>query len=189
MPHSDVVIVGAGVIGSSIAYHLGKRGMCSTVVERESIGTRASGKAWAVIRYPPMLLAEKMAHRTVDAGAGVDLVEMLTGDSVENWLYLFASSYARMPDLALEISHSERGALQRAFVRITTVCLGPAVCIVELRRIVFSMSLLARCALAPLTFLLVLALWAPMASAGALDSNGNLSKGEPRDWARAATDS
>ena len=58
MPHCDVVIIGAGVIGSSIAYHLGKRGMRSTVVERESIGTRASGKAWAVIAYPPTLLAE-----------------------------------------------------------------------------------------------------------------------------------
>jgi glycine oxidase len=109
MPHSDVVIVGAGVIGSSIAYHLGKRGMRSTVVERESIGTRASGKAWAVIGYPPMLLAEMMAHRTVDAGAGVDLAEMLTGDTMGSWLYLFASSYARMPDLALEVS--ERGGV------------------------------------------------------------------------------
>jgi len=49
MPHCDVAIVGAGVIGSSIAYHLGKHGMSSVVVERESIGTRASGKAWAVI--------------------------------------------------------------------------------------------------------------------------------------------
>ncbi len=45
MPHSDVVIVGAGVIGCSIADHLGKRGMRATVVERETIGTRASGKA------------------------------------------------------------------------------------------------------------------------------------------------
>ncbi len=42
MPQSDVVIIGAGAIGCSIAYHLGKRGMRATVVERESIGTRAS---------------------------------------------------------------------------------------------------------------------------------------------------
>ena len=40
MPHGDVVIIGAGAIGCSIAYHLGKRGMRTTVVERESIGTR-----------------------------------------------------------------------------------------------------------------------------------------------------
>jgi glycine oxidase len=109
MPHCDVVIVGAGVIGSSIAYHLGKRGMRSTVVERESIGTRASGKAWAVISYPPTLLAEEMAHNTVDDAAGVDFAEMPAGDTVGNWLYLFTSSYERMPDLALEIS--ERGGV------------------------------------------------------------------------------
>ena len=107
MPHRDVVIVGAGVIGSSIAYHLGKRGMRSTVVERESIGTRASGKAWAVISYPPTLLADEIAHHTVDDGAGVDIAEMPANDAVGNWLYLFASSYERMPDLTLEIS--ERG--------------------------------------------------------------------------------
>ena len=52
----------------------------------------------------------------------------------------------------------------------------------------FPMSLPARCALAPLRALLVLALWAPLASAGALDSNGTPSKGEPSAWARA-TDS
>jgi glycine oxidase len=109
MPHCDVVIVGAGVIGSSIAYHLGKRGMRSTMVERESIGVRASGKAWAVIVYPPKEFAKKMTHRTVDYGTGVDLAEIPAGDSAENWHSLFASSYDRMPDLALEIS--ERGGV------------------------------------------------------------------------------
>jgi glycine/D-amino acid oxidase-like deaminating enzyme len=79
------------------------------VVERESIGTRASGKAWAVISYPPTLLADEMMHHTVDDGAGADLAEMPAGDTVGNWLYLFASSYERMPDLALEIS--ERGGV------------------------------------------------------------------------------
>jgi len=108
MPHCDVVIVGAGAIGSSIAYHLGKRGMRSTLVERESIGTRASGKAWAVISYPPTLIADEVMHQPIDAG-GVDLSEMPADDTVGNWLYLFTSSYERMPDLALEIS--ERGGI------------------------------------------------------------------------------
>ena len=109
MPHCDVVIVGAGVIGSSIAYHLGKRGMRSTVVERESIGTRASGKAWAVISYPPTLIADEVMHQPIDDAAGVDLAEMPADDTVGNWLYLFSSSYERMPELALEIS--ERGGI------------------------------------------------------------------------------
>jgi glycine oxidase len=109
MPHCDVVIVGAGIIGSSIAYHLGKRGMRSTVIERESIGTRASGKAWAVISYPPTLIADEAVHHPTDDAAGVNIAEMPTDDTVGNWLYLFSSSYERMPDLALEIS--ERGGV------------------------------------------------------------------------------
>jgi glycine oxidase len=109
MPHREVVIVGAGVIGSSIAYHLGKRGMHSTLVERESIGTRASGKAWAVISYPPTLIADEVMHQPICEQAGVDLAEMPADDTVGNWLYLFSSSYERMPDLALEIA--ERGGI------------------------------------------------------------------------------
>jgi hypothetical protein len=51
------------------------------------------------------------------------------------------------------------------------------------------MSLLGRCARAPLRVLLILALWAPLASAGELNSNDNRSKGEPSALARAAADS
>jgi glycine/D-amino acid oxidase-like deaminating enzyme len=47
----EIVIVGAGVIGCSIAHHLGRKGIPSQIVERESIGARASGKAWGVITY------------------------------------------------------------------------------------------------------------------------------------------
>jgi len=109
MARCDVVIVGAGVIGCSIAYHLGKRGMRATVVERESIGTRASGKAWAVISYPPTLIADEVMHQPIDDPARIDLSEMPEDDTVGNWLYLFTSSYERMPDLALEIA--ERGGI------------------------------------------------------------------------------
>jgi glycine/D-amino acid oxidase-like deaminating enzyme len=83
--------------------------MRSTVVERESIGTRASGKAWAVISYPPTLIADEVMHQPIDNAAGVDLAEMPADDTVGNWLYLFSSSYERMPELALEIS--ERGGI------------------------------------------------------------------------------
>jgi glycine oxidase len=108
MPHSDVVIIGAGAIGCSIAYHLSKRGMRASVVERESIGTRASGKAWAVIAYPPTLFAEEEMHGAPE-DASFDFGAMPEGQSVADWHYLFSSSYERMPDLALEIS--ERGGI------------------------------------------------------------------------------
>ncbi|KAK9836568.1 hypothetical protein WJX74_003287 [Apatococcus lobatus] len=40
-----VVIVGAGVIGTSIAYYLSLRGVAATVIERASVACAASGKA------------------------------------------------------------------------------------------------------------------------------------------------
>jgi len=108
----DVIVVGAGVIGCSIAYHLGKRGISSCIVERESIGTRASGKAWAVVEYPPSALAEERMHAELGGGGAdgpIDLLEMPPGESVADWHYLYTSSYERMPDLALEIA--ERGGI------------------------------------------------------------------------------
>jgi glycine/D-amino acid oxidase-like deaminating enzyme len=45
----DVIVVGAGGIGCSIAYHLGRRGISACIVERESSATRAAGP-------PPQLL-------------------------------------------------------------------------------------------------------------------------------------
>ncbi len=109
MPQSDVIIIGAGAIGCSIAYHLGKRGMRASVVERESVGTRASGKAWAVIGYPPTFLAEEEAHRAVENPATLDFEASRAEPSIADWLYLLSSSYERMPDLALEIA--ERGGI------------------------------------------------------------------------------
>ena len=41
----NVVILGGGIIGSSIAYHLSKRGVAPLVIERSKLGAAASGKA------------------------------------------------------------------------------------------------------------------------------------------------
>jgi glycine oxidase len=41
----DVVIVGGGAAGCAVAYYLGKAGIKATVIEREGIGTQASGYA------------------------------------------------------------------------------------------------------------------------------------------------
>ena len=43
---SEVIIVGGGVVGLSTAYFLGKAGVASTIVERDSIGSHASGFAY-----------------------------------------------------------------------------------------------------------------------------------------------
>ena len=36
----EVVIIGAGVIGCSIAYHLAKQGVASQIIERESVAAK-----------------------------------------------------------------------------------------------------------------------------------------------------
>lgn len=41
----EIVIVGGGIIGCSIAYHLSELGVMSTVVEKCSVASAASGKA------------------------------------------------------------------------------------------------------------------------------------------------
>lgn len=56
MSQKEVVIIGAGVIGCSIAYHLAQRGVPSQIIESDSIAARASGKSWAVFAYPPRYL-------------------------------------------------------------------------------------------------------------------------------------
>jgi len=52
----EVVIVGGGVIGCSIAYHLGKQGVPSQIIERDGVGSQASGKAWAVVSSPASIV-------------------------------------------------------------------------------------------------------------------------------------
>ncbi len=91
----DIVIVGAGVAGCSIAYHLAKKGIASTIIDRESIGARASGKAWGVVAYPPTML---IAERT--PGSGYTMPE---GKTFADWIGLFWSGYNRMADIAKDL--------------------------------------------------------------------------------------
>jgi glycine oxidase len=90
-----IVIVGAGVTGCSIAYHLAKLGISSTIVERESVAARASGKAWAVSCYPP-------AWFTVEKDPGTYFFSKAE-HGVRHWLDLFASGYYRMRDITMDI--------------------------------------------------------------------------------------
>jgi glycine/D-amino acid oxidase-like deaminating enzyme len=111
-PKKDVVIIGAGVIGCSVAYHLGKRGIASHIVERESIGARASGKAWAVIPYPPFVMVEgELAEISPEKREAepVNFFEMSEGETMANWIDLQWSSYHRMSDIARDVR--ERGGI------------------------------------------------------------------------------
>ena len=110
--HTDVIIVGAGVVGCSIAYHLGRRRISTCIIDRESIGARASGKAWAVFTYGPVWTGfEKCVGSPSEELTNGPLDTSLTvpGESVEDWLYLHTSSYDRMPEFAIELK--ERGGI------------------------------------------------------------------------------
>jgi glycine oxidase len=100
----DVIIIGAGVIGCSIAYHLAKKGITAQIVEREAIGARASGKAWAVIPYPPAFLLEETVSRaeTTDEEA-FSFYAMPEDETIANWIELHWSSYYCFADLAHDI--------------------------------------------------------------------------------------
>lgn len=94
----EIVIVGAGVVGCSIAYHLAKQGVPSQVIEREAIAARASGKSWAVFAYPPRFIG-------MEGQPQEQLFSMPEG-SVRPWLELFWLGYHRLPDIALELKET-----------------------------------------------------------------------------------
>ena len=108
----DVIVIGAGAIGCSIAYHLGRRGISARVVDRESIAVRASGKAWAVFTYAPYWVAfERCVTTPAEAleGLPVDTTKTVPGVSVADWLFLHEASYNRMAEFAIELA--ERGGV------------------------------------------------------------------------------
>ncbi len=61
---SDAVIIGAGIMGCSAAFHLAKRGLKVTVLEKDSIGAGGTGKSSAIIRqhYSNELTARMALH-------------------------------------------------------------------------------------------------------------------------------
>ena len=46
---TDVVIVGGGIVGLSTAYYLGKAGIDNILIERDPIGSHASGFAFGAL--------------------------------------------------------------------------------------------------------------------------------------------
>jgi glycine oxidase len=103
---SNVIVVGAGAVGCSIAYHLGRRGISTCIVDRESIAVRASGKAWAVFTYGPVWTGYEKCVTTPseELGSGpLDTSLTVPGESVAHWLYLHTASYDRMPEFAIEL--------------------------------------------------------------------------------------
>ena len=104
----EIIIIGAGVVGCSIAYHLAKQGVPSQIIEREAIAARASGKSWAVFAYPPRFVGLE--------GQPQELLFSMPEGSVRPWLELFWLGYHRLPDIALDLK--ETGGVDIGFGEI-----------------------------------------------------------------------
>src|SRR5690348_14891579 len=76
---TDTLIIGAGVIGGSIAYHLSKAGIQATIIERAEIAAEASSAAAGLLAPAGVLTGPK---------AGADL---------------FLASWSITPQLITEI--------------------------------------------------------------------------------------
>lgn len=86
-PRPDVVIVGGGIVGINTAYFLGQAGIRSVVVERDAVGSHASGFAYGGlsplsgfgIPGPLAEMAQEGMHlhrelaRTLPAETGIDI--------------------------------------------------------------------------------------------------------------------
>lgn len=86
---TEVAIIGGGVIGCSIAYHLAKHGIISQIIERDAIASQASGKAWAVIPSPGALVFFE----------GISVPE----GSVRPFLSLCEEGFRRLPQSAAQL--------------------------------------------------------------------------------------
>lgn len=63
---ADVVVVGAGVQGASLAFHLARRGVDVAVVERDVVGAGATGRSSGLVRMHYDVESEAvLAHRSL----------------------------------------------------------------------------------------------------------------------------
>jgi sarcosine oxidase, subunit beta len=90
-PRPDVVVVGAGIVGLSIAFHLEERGASVTVVDRAGIGAGASGLQPGGVRQQwgtrtNCLLVQESLHFYADA---VERLQMRVDPAFQSCGYLF----------------------------------------------------------------------------------------------------
>ncbi|HEX5975139.1 MAG TPA: FAD-dependent oxidoreductase, partial [Rubrobacteraceae bacterium] len=60
MNAADVIVIGAGVVGASVAFHLAERGVDTLVLDREGPAAGSTARSGALIRahYPTALEAD-----------------------------------------------------------------------------------------------------------------------------------
>src|SRR5262249_6630460 len=77
---TDVVIVGAGIVGCATAYFLARRGVRVTVVERARVHGEQSRKNWGFVRQQgrdpsevPLMMEANRIWRTLEHELGADI--------------------------------------------------------------------------------------------------------------------
>lgn len=91
MPHPDVLVVGGGVIGLSVAYHAARRGAKVTLLEAERLGDGASGAAAGMLnaqaetREPGAFLDLQLHSRALHRSLGDQLYEETSLDPEYIW--------------------------------------------------------------------------------------------------------
>ena len=98
---ADAVIVGGGVIGCSIAYHLAGRGAKVVLVERDALGSQSTGKCAGGVRRQfssePNVVMPQLSIRLL-AGLDVLNVFQVTGLDPVHEIYFMEPSPAKKGD-------------------------------------------------------------------------------------------
>lgn len=107
---ADVVVVGAGVVGCSVAYYLARRGVKVTLFERESIGSGASAHATGSLSLLGAEFSPGPSFQFALAGYREfpDLVKSLEAETGMDLLY------QRRPSLRLALDESEEELIKSA---------------------------------------------------------------------------
>jgi sarcosine oxidase subunit beta len=104
MPRPDAIVIGAGAVGASVAYHLVKRGMSVQVVEADGVAAGATGAAEGLVGSVAKRKSGPVTDIVVNSFAMFPgLVEEL-GDCIE---------FRRKPGLMVVLDESHVGLLKR----------------------------------------------------------------------------
>ena len=103
MEKPDVIVVGAGVIGCSVAYYLAREGVSVTLMDREALGSGASAHATGSLSVLGTEFARGVSFQFALAGAQEfpELVQHLEDDTGMDLLY------QRRPALRLALDEEE----------------------------------------------------------------------------------
>ena len=105
---SDVVVVGAGVVGYSVAYYLARQGASVTLIERESIGSGSSAHATGSLSLLSTEFSAVLSFQFALAGYREfpDLVQRLEEDTGMDLLF------QRRPSLRLALDEEEESLIR-----------------------------------------------------------------------------